>query len=73
MSLGIFPSSPCKVVLDRPGRHKKVGFCAHVCVSRWRIHNRRFQSGPYVLSSLIHVAHGHGRREFQIFVDSVFC
>jgi hypothetical protein len=58
-------------LIDQDGI-QKVGFCAQVCVSRWRVRNRRFRGGPYILASLIHVAHGRGRREFQMFVDSVF-
>jgi hypothetical protein len=73
ISTGIFPSSPCKVVLDRPGRRKRDGFCAHVCVSWKHLCNRRFRVGPYVLASLIRVTHGRGQHEFQMFVDGVFC
>jgi hypothetical protein len=68
---GIFPSSPCKVVLGQPGWHTRDGFYAQVCVSRWYVHTRRFRGGPYVLASLIHVAHGRVWRELQVFVDSV--
>jgi hypothetical protein len=59
-------------LIDQDGIHK-VGFFAQVCVSRWRVRNRRLRGGPYVLASLIHVVHGRGLREFQMFVESVFC
>jgi hypothetical protein len=58
-------------LIDQDGINE-VGLSAQVCVSRWRVRNRRFRGGPYVLVSLIHVAHGRGRREFQMFVDCVF-
>jgi hypothetical protein len=57
-------------LVDQDGIHE-LGFCAQVCVSRWCVQTRRFRGGPYVLASLINVAHGHGRRELQVFVDSV--
>jgi hypothetical protein len=58
-------------LVDQDGINE-VGFCAQVCVIRWCFRNRCFRGGPYVLASLVHVAHGCGRRELQMFVDSVF-
>jgi hypothetical protein len=58
-------------LINHDGIHE-VGFCAQVCVRCWLVHDRRFLGGPYVLAKLVHMAHGRGRREFQMFVDSVF-
>jgi hypothetical protein len=60
------------VLINQDGIHE-VFFCAQVLVRCWLVHNRRFRGGPYVLASLAHVAHGLYRREFQMFVDSIFC
>jgi hypothetical protein len=57
--------------MNQDGIHE-VGFCAQVCVRCWFVRDRRFRGGPYVLASLVHVAHGRGRRELQMFMDSVF-
>jgi hypothetical protein len=68
---GNFPSSPCKVVLDRPGRHIQGGF---LCPSLYQPVIRSqsaFLRWNLCLTSLIHVAHGRGRSEFKMFVDSV--
>jgi hypothetical protein len=51
----------------------EMGFCAHIFFRFWLFHNRRSRGGPYVLAPLVHVAHGRVRREFQMFVDIVFC
>jgi hypothetical protein len=59
-------------LIDQDGMNE-VGFCTQVCVSCWHILKWCSRVGPYVLASLIHVPHGRGRREFQMFVDSVFC
>jgi hypothetical protein len=70
---GIFPPQVrVKLSLVDPDGIHEVGFCAQVCVSRCGIRNWRFRGGPYVLASLVHVAHGCGQRELQMFVDSVF-
>jgi hypothetical protein len=57
--------------MDYDGIHEVV-FCAQVCVRCWFVRNGRLRGGPYVLESLVHVAHGCVRRELQMFVDSVF-
>jgi hypothetical protein len=59
-------------LIDQDGINK-VGLCTQVCVSCWHILNWCFGGGPTVLESLIHVPHGRGRSEFQMFVDCFFC
>jgi hypothetical protein len=58
-------------LINQDGIHE-VDFCAQICVRCWLFRNRRFRGGSYVLASLVHVAHGCGRRELQVFVDIVF-
>jgi hypothetical protein len=57
-------------LIDYDGIHE-VGFCAQVCVRCWLFLNGSFRGGPYVLASLVHMAHGRSRHQFQMFVDSV--
>jgi hypothetical protein len=61
---GIFPSGPCKVVLDQTRWHTQGVRC-------WLVRDWRFRGGTYALASLVHMAHGRGRCEFQMFADSV--
>jgi hypothetical protein len=58
-------------LIDYNGVHK-VGLCAQVCVRCWLFLNRRLRGGSYVLAPLVHMDHGHSRRQFQMFVDGVF-
>jgi hypothetical protein len=44
------------------GRH------AEICLR----HLKRFRGGSYVLAPLVLIAHGSGRHQFQMLVDSVF-
>jgi hypothetical protein len=57
-------------LIDYNGVHE-VGLCAQVSVRCWLFLNGRFRGGSYVLASLIHMAHGRSRCQFQMLVDGV--
>jgi hypothetical protein len=57
-------------LIDYDGVHE-VGLCAQVCVRCGLFLNGHLRGGSYFLAPLVHMAHGRGRRQFQMFVDSV--